>query len=89
MRAPTPTAPEMAPQMLPVQHCTPGQICSVVAMLAESRAGMPSHVTADLTATPAGLSDDEIRERMSGNLCRCSAYPNIVAAFREVAGARA
>ena len=64
-------------------------------MLAEVRPGMPSHVTtdlmadltADLTATPRPLSDDEIRERMSGNLCRCSAYPGIVAAIRDVAGA--
>ena len=69
-------------------YCTPGQICSSVGMLNEARAGMPSHVTADLTATAATLSDEEIRERMSGNLCRCSAYPNIVAAIREVAGAR-
>lgn len=72
-------------------YCTPGQICSSVGMLAEARMGMPSHVTADLLATPgpvATISDEEIRERMSGNLCRCSAYPNIVAAIREVAGAR-
>ncbi len=64
-------------------YCTPGQICSAAGMLAEARAGMPSHVTRDLTATVA-LSDEEIRERMSGNLCRCSAYPNIVAAIKEV-----
>ena len=69
-------------------YCTPGQICSSVGMLNEARAGMPSHVTADLTAAVGALSDEEIRERMSGNLCRCSAYPNIVAAIREVAGAR-
>ena len=68
-------------------YCTPGQICSAVGMLAEARQGMASHVTADLRAAPARLSDDEIRERMSGNLCRCSAYPNIVAAIRSVAGA--
>lgn len=67
-------------------YCTPGQICSSVAMLDEVRAGMPSHVTADLSRK-ASLSDDEIRERMSGNICRCSAYPNIVAAIRDVAGA--
>ncbi len=67
-------------------YCTPGQICSSVAMLDEVRAGMPSHVTADLSRK-AALSDDEIRERMSGNICRCSAYPNIVAAIRDVAGA--
>ena len=68
-------------------YCTPGQICSSVGMLSEARRGMPSHVTGDLLAAVAVLSDDEIRERMSGNLCRCSAYPNIVAAIREVSGA--
>lgn len=68
-------------------YCTPGQICSSVGMLAEAKAGMPSHVTADLQNAGA-LSDEEIRERMSGNICRCSAYPNIVAAIRDVAGAR-
>lgn len=62
-------------------YCTPGQICSAVAMLEEAREGHPSFVTADLTA-PAELSDEEIRERMSGNLCRCGAYVNIVAAIR-------
>ena len=67
-------------------YCTPGQICSSVGMLNEARSGMPSHVTADLGATNIVLSDEEIRERMSGNLCRCSAYPNIVAAIREVSG---
>jgi xanthine dehydrogenase YagT iron-sulfur-binding subunit len=70
-------------------YCTPGQICSSVGMLAEVRAGMPSHVTQNLQGAAAGLSDEEIRERMSGNICRCSAYPNIVAAIREVAGAAA
>ena len=72
-------------------YCTPGQICSSVGMLAEVRMGMPSHVTQDLNnagAALAPLSDEEIRERMSGNICRCSAYPNIVAAIRDVAGAR-
>jgi xanthine dehydrogenase YagT iron-sulfur-binding subunit len=69
-------------------YCTPGQICSSVGMLAEARAGMPSHVSQDLTAASTTLTDEEIRERMSGNLCRCSAYPNIVAAIRDVAGAR-
>ena len=64
-------------------YCTPGQIMSATAMLEELRAGWPSVVSDDLTA-PA-LSDDEIRERMSGNLCRCAAYPNIVAAIRAVA----
>jgi xanthine dehydrogenase YagT iron-sulfur-binding subunit len=64
-------------------YCTPGQICSAAGMLRELRAGTPSHVTGDLQARPP-FSDEEIRERMSGNLCRCSAYPNIVAAIREV-----
>lgn len=68
-------------------YCTPGQICSSVGMLAEVRAGMPSHVTQDLQAAAGTLSDEEIRERMSGNICRCSAYPNIVAAIRDVSGA--
>ena len=66
-------------------YCTPGQICSAVGMGAEARAGMPSHVTADLAGRP-DLTDDEIRERMSGNICRCGAYPNIVAAIRAAAG---
>ena len=66
-------------------YCTPGQICSAVAMLDEARRGMPSHVTANLTQASVMLTDDEIRERMSGNLCRCSAYPNIVKAIRVVA----
>ena len=70
-------------------YCTPGQICSSVGMLAEVRAGMPSHVTQDLQGAASALSDDEIRERMSGNICRCSAYPNIVAAIRDVSGAAA
>ena len=65
-------------------YCTPGQICSAVGVLDEAAAGFPSHVTGDLTA-PVELSDDEIRERMSGNLCRCGAYPNILAAIRAVA----
>ncbi len=65
-------------------YCTPGQVCSAVGMLAEFRAGHPSHATADVNA-PFTLSDDEIRERMSGNLCRCGAYVNIIAAIREVA----
>ena len=68
--------------------CTPGQICSSVGMLAEAKAGMPSHVTANLQGD-APLSNEEIRERMSGNICRCSAYPNIVAAIADVAGVRA
>ena len=63
-------------------YCTPGQICSSVGMLAEAKAGMPSVVTADLTAATR-LTDAEIRERMAGNICRCSAYPNIVAAIKD------
>jgi xanthine dehydrogenase YagT iron-sulfur-binding subunit len=64
-------------------YCTPGQICSAVAVLAEHKAGWPSYATADV-ASEAVLTDAEIRERMSGNICRCSAYPNIVAAIRDV-----
>jgi xanthine dehydrogenase YagT iron-sulfur-binding subunit len=64
-------------------YCTPGQICSAVAVLAEHKAGWPSHVTADVASVPS-LSKAEIAERMSGNICRCSAYPNIVAAIRDV-----
>ncbi|HEX5545949.1 MAG TPA: 2Fe-2S iron-sulfur cluster-binding protein [Ktedonobacterales bacterium] len=66
-------------------YCTPGQLCSAIGMLREAEAGWPSAVTADLTAELAPLSDDEIRERMSGNLCRCGAYANIVPAIAEVA----
>jgi len=66
-------------------YCTPGQICSAVAMLGEVKAGVPSAVSADVREMqPVDLSDDEIRERMSGNICRCGAYPNIVAAIRAV-----
>jgi xanthine dehydrogenase YagT iron-sulfur-binding subunit len=65
-------------------YCTPGQICSAVAVLAEHKAGWPSYITADVATAPV-LTDAEIAERMSGNICRCSAYPNIVAAIREVA----
>ncbi|OYY69544.1 2Fe-2S iron-sulfur cluster-binding protein [Sphingomonas sp. 28-63-12] len=64
--------------------CTPGQICSAVAMLDEAAAGWASHVSESLDDIM--LNDDEISERMSGNLCRCSAYPNIVDAIREIAG---
>ena len=67
-------------------YCTPGQICSAVAMLAEHRAGMPSYVSEDLQAPRHELTDAELRERMSGNICRCSAYPNIVAAIRDASG---
>lgn len=66
-------------------YCTPGQICSAVGMLEEARRGTPSFATADLTSPMAVLSADEIRERMSGNLCRCGAYVNIVAAIEDVA----
>ncbi|UVF19259.1 aldehyde dehydrogenase iron-sulfur subunit [Microvirga terrae] len=66
-------------------YCTPGQICSGVAVLGEIKAGIPSHVTSDLTQ-PITLSEAEIRERMSGNICRCGAYSNIVEAMTEVAG---
>ncbi len=69
-------------------YCTPGQICSGVAVLEEIKAGIPSHVTADLEAAPQ-ITEAEIRERMSGNICRCGAYSNIVEAMTEVAGARA
>jgi xanthine dehydrogenase YagT iron-sulfur-binding subunit len=67
-------------------YCTSGQICSAAGMLAESRQGMPSYVTEDLTQPAAELTDVEIRERMSGNICRCAAYPNIVAAIKQAAG---
>jgi xanthine dehydrogenase YagT iron-sulfur-binding subunit len=66
-------------------YCTPGQICSAVAVLEEIQQGIPSHVSADLQAQPL-LSLDELRERMSGNLCRCGAYSNIVDAMAEVGG---
>jgi len=66
-------------------YCTPGQICSAIAMLDELKAGIPSHVTADIVGAPT-LSNDELRERMSGNICRCAAYSNIAEAIAEVAG---
>ena len=66
-------------------YCTPGQICSAVGMLEELNMGWPSHVSTDLTSPQ--LDDGEISERMSGNLCRCAPYPNIVDAIREVANA--
>jgi xanthine dehydrogenase YagT iron-sulfur-binding subunit len=65
-------------------YCTPGQICSAVALISEHRDGWPSYATADVATAPE-LTNAEIAERMSGNICRCSAYPNIVAAIREVA----
>ncbi|KAB0676395.1 aldehyde dehydrogenase iron-sulfur subunit PaoA [Aureimonas leprariae] len=66
-------------------YCTPGQIVSAVSVLAEVKAGVPSHVTADLTAR-SEATNDEMRERMSGNICRCGAYSNILEAMAEVAG---
>jgi len=69
-------------------YCTPGQICSAVALLEEARRGDASHATEDVTAAAVPLTDDEIRERMSGNVCRCGAYPGIVAAIQEVHSGR-
>jgi len=72
-------------------YCTPGQICSALGMLEELRRGEPSHVTADLSAGPAALTRDELRERMSGNLCRCGAHNGIVdaiMAFADGTGAK-
>jgi xanthine dehydrogenase YagT iron-sulfur-binding subunit len=69
-------------------YCTPGQICSAVGMLDELQHGMPSHATADLAAKPL-LTADELRERMSGNICRCGAYSNIAEAITSVAGGAA
>jgi len=69
-------------------YCTPGQICSAVAVLDEIKAGIPSHVSDDLTASPQ-LTTAEIRERMSGNICRCGAYSNILDAITDVAGRQA
>jgi len=66
-------------------YCTPGQICSAVAMLDEIKQGVPSHVSADLNAKPL-LNAAEMRERMSGNICRCGAYSNIIDAITEVGG---
>jgi xanthine dehydrogenase YagT iron-sulfur-binding subunit len=68
-------------------YCTSGQICSAIGMLSESRSGMPSYVTEDLAEAKPELTEAEIRERMSGNICRCAAYPNIVAAIQQAAGA--
>jgi xanthine dehydrogenase YagT iron-sulfur-binding subunit len=70
-------------------YCTSGQLCSAVAMLAEHAAGAPSAVTEHLAGGPAELSEAEIRERMSGNLCRCGAYNGIVGAIRQVVTAEA
>lgn len=68
-------------------YCTPGQLCSAIGMIAEARRGVPSHVTPDLAAEVV-LTPDELRERMSGNLCRCGAYVNIVAAVLQAAEER-
>jgi len=68
-------------------YCTPGQICSAVAMLAEWRNGMPSALSDSDALAPADLNEDELRERMSGNLCRCGAYVGIRQAIQEAAGA--
>jgi len=67
-------------------YCTAGQICSAVGMLNESRTGTPSYVTENLAVAQPELTNAEIRERMSGNICRCAAYPNIVAAIRQASG---
>jgi xanthine dehydrogenase YagT iron-sulfur-binding subunit len=67
-------------------YCTPGQICSAVGMAAELERGLPSFVTEDLTAEAMAFSHDEVRERMSGNLCRCGAYNGIVDAIQETFG---
>jgi len=67
-------------------YCTSGQICSAVGMLSEIERGLPSAATIDLAANPMPLAEAEVRERMSGNICRCAAYPNIVAAILEAAG---
>jgi xanthine dehydrogenase YagT iron-sulfur-binding subunit len=69
-------------------YCTPGQICSAVGMLEEARRGDTSHVSENVGARTTTLTDDEIRERMSGNICRCGAYPGIVAAIQEVHSGR-
>jgi len=69
-------------------YCTPGQICSSIAVIEEIKANIPSHVTGDLNAA-AQMTPTEIRERMSGNICRCGAYSNIVDAIVEVAGGKA
>jgi xanthine dehydrogenase YagT iron-sulfur-binding subunit len=70
-------------------YCTPGQICSAAGLLTEAAANTASAVTPDVRKIPIVLDDSEIRERMSGNICRCGAYPNIVAAVRDVAGSKA
>ncbi len=69
-------------------YCTSGQICSAVGMLGEAQRGQVSHVTENVVKTTTRLTDDEIKERMSGNICRCGAYPGIVAAIQEVHSGR-
>ncbi len=69
-------------------YCTPGQVCSAVGTLAEIKAGIPSHVSVDITALQKA-TPEEIKERMSGNICRCGAYSNILEAIREVAAVQA
>ena len=69
-------------------YCTPGQICSAVSVLEEIRHGVPSHVQEDLIVAPQP-TNAEMRERMSGNICRCGAYSNILEAMAQVAGERA
>jgi xanthine dehydrogenase YagT iron-sulfur-binding subunit len=69
-------------------YCTPGQICSAIGVLDEARRGEVSHATDDVTTATTRLTDDQIRERMSGNICRCGAYPGIVAAIQEVHSGR-
>jgi xanthine dehydrogenase YagT iron-sulfur-binding subunit len=64
-------------------YCTPGQVCAAIGVIEELRRGEPSHVTADLTAGTVDAVDEELRERMSGNLCRCGAYVGILAAVRQ------
>jgi xanthine dehydrogenase YagT iron-sulfur-binding subunit len=70
-------------------YCTPGQICSAIGMMAEITRGVPSHVTADLATDAIPLGNEELRERMSGNLCRCGAYNGIVEAISETFAAEA
>jgi xanthine dehydrogenase YagT iron-sulfur-binding subunit len=70
-------------------YCTPGQICSAVGMANEAERGVPSYVTTDLQAETIELSDDELRERMSGNICRCGAYNGIIEAIHEAFGSQA
>ena len=67
-------------------YCTPGQICSAVGMIGEWKRGLPSHVSADLSDSSCGLTSEELRERMSGNLCRCGAYNGIVEAIIDTYG---